>query len=98
MQVICSVVVQERVAVLLLLDGFDAQSLAGEAGGHRAALTQMFPSCRGEVGAPPAAVPSQVRADLRRAETLHLTSGPRLVQLHGGFLIPGGNRSLVTQT
>lgn len=87
--------VQEGAAVLLLLD-LDGWPLAGDSGGcDGAALAQLVPSSCGEGGAPSLAVETQMCADLRRPEAPHLALRSRLVQLHRGFPVPGGNRRLL---
>lgn len=87
--------VQEGVAVLLVLYRVNGRSLAGEGGCDCAALAQLFPSSGGESRAPPLALQTQMCADLRRPEAPHLALRTHLIQLHGGFLIPGGNRRLL---
>lgn len=88
--------IQEGAAVLLLLDTDNGLYLAGEGGWGLAAVTQLLPSPGGGRGAPAAAVQTQIRADLRRPQALHLTLRPHLVQLHGGFLKPGGITDVIS--
>lgn len=94
-KVLCSLVVQEGVAVLLVLDRVNGRSLDGEGGWDRAALAQLFPSSGGESWAPPLALPTEMCADLGRPEAPHLAPRTHLIQLHRGLLIPGGNRRLL---
>lgn len=84
--------IQERVAALHRDRVNGGQSLAGR---DAAALAQLLPSSGGGGGAAPLAVQTQMCADLRRPKTLHLAQRSRLIQVHRGFLIPGGNRWLL---